>query len=236
MQGDAAESARAAAADRRDARDVGRGDQALPRADARRAAARCPCRLTPRARASRDAIVALERSCLDAEAALVERRWTDVDARVSSAGRADRTSSTRLFAAAPETAPANDAQGRAARARDPRVSRRSAARGCARITPSVATRLRSIGKVQRVLAQHRPRDATRGCSTCSTSAARQRLTRPRTASVVSNGSCRSTARGTRVVERHERRARRRAARSCAGDRSRRRVSHRAGAVVPLPRS
>jgi len=55
------------------------------------------------------AIIALERSCLDADAALVERRWDDVDAAFRA--QAELTADlARLFDAAPETAPANDAK------------------------------------------------------------------------------------------------------------------------------
>jgi hypothetical protein len=101
------------------------------------------------AEAARDAVVraiiALERSCLDAESAFVERRWPDVEAAFGrqSALTADLS---RLFAAAPETAPANDAK--VARRvsgilayRDDQLRRMRAYRD------DVTTRLRSIGKV-----------------------------------------------------------------------------------------
>jgi hypothetical protein len=54
-------------------------------------------------------IIELERVCLEADAALTERRWPDVqnsfDAQAELTGRL-----AGLFASAPETAPANDAK------------------------------------------------------------------------------------------------------------------------------
>jgi hypothetical protein len=55
------------------------------------------------------AIVALERACLDADAALVDRRWSDVraafDAQVELTGEL-----AQLFATTPAVSPANDAK------------------------------------------------------------------------------------------------------------------------------
>ncbi len=91
------------------------------------------------------AIIALERSCLDAESAFVARRWAGVEAAFGR--QAELTGELgRLFAAAPETSPANDAkvarrmQGIFAY-RDDQLRRMSAYRD------DVATRLRSISKV-----------------------------------------------------------------------------------------
>ena len=54
-------------------------------------------------------IIALERSCLDADAALVERRWTDL--RAAFAAQTDLTAQlARLFETDPSTAPAADAK------------------------------------------------------------------------------------------------------------------------------
>ena len=65
------------------------------------------------AETARDAVVAsiiaLERSCLVAESALAERRWHDVDAAFGEQTRLT-AELARLFAAAPESAPANDAK------------------------------------------------------------------------------------------------------------------------------
>jgi hypothetical protein len=90
-------------------------------------------------------IIALERSCLEADAALVERRWAGVDA--AFAAQVDLTAQlARLFDTAPHTAPANDAK--VARRvngilayRDDQLRRLQAYRD------DVATRLSSIGKV-----------------------------------------------------------------------------------------
>jgi hypothetical protein len=91
------------------------------------------------------AIISLERSCLDAESAFVERRWPDVAAAFDR--QAALTGDlARLFDAAPESAPANDARvDRRLRGilayRDDQLRRMRAYRG------DVAARLDSIGKV-----------------------------------------------------------------------------------------
>ena len=69
--------------------------------------------MLPSADAARDdvvrTIIALERSCLDADAAIVERRWDDV--RTAFQAQAALTEElAALFAAAPHTAPADDAK------------------------------------------------------------------------------------------------------------------------------
>ncbi len=54
-------------------------------------------------------LIALERSCLDADAALVERRWDDVDAAFGT--QASMTHElAALFATTPETSPQLDAK------------------------------------------------------------------------------------------------------------------------------
>jgi hypothetical protein len=55
------------------------------------------------------AIIALERSCLEADAAIVERRWPDVAAALDAQG-ALTLELGRLFDAAPECGPDNDAR------------------------------------------------------------------------------------------------------------------------------
>jgi len=61
---------------------------------------------TPRAVAVRT-LIALERSCLDADAALVERRWNDVAAAFEAQSRMTGELQ-RLFAETPDIAPASD--------------------------------------------------------------------------------------------------------------------------------
>ena len=101
------------------------------------------------AEAARDAVVraiiALERSCLDAESAFVERRWPDVEAAF---GRQTALTGDlgRLFASAPETAPANDARV-ARRVRGIHAYRDDQLRRMRAYRDDVATRLCSIGKV-----------------------------------------------------------------------------------------
>ena len=98
----------------------------------------------PRERVVR-VIIALERSCLGAEAAFVERRWPDVDAAFrEQAALSDELRS--LFEEFPETAGANDARvdqrlRGILRYRDEQLGRLIAYRD------DVATRLSSIGKV-----------------------------------------------------------------------------------------
>jgi hypothetical protein len=54
-------------------------------------------------------LIALERSCLDADAALVERRWADVEAAFGAqVSMTDELAA--LFAVAPETSPQLDAK------------------------------------------------------------------------------------------------------------------------------
>lgn len=91
------------------------------------------------------AIIALERSCLEAESAFVNRRWPDVEAAFSR-----QTALTddlgRLFADAPEAAPANDAKV-AKRIRGILAYRDDQLRRMCAYRDDVALRLRSIGKV-----------------------------------------------------------------------------------------
>jgi hypothetical protein len=91
------------------------------------------------------AIIALERSCLEAESAFVGRRWRDVGAAF-----ARQTALTddlrRLFAAAPETAPANDAKV-ARRVRGILAYRDDQLRRMLAYRDSIGERLQSIRKV-----------------------------------------------------------------------------------------
>ncbi|HEX3463994.1 MAG TPA: hypothetical protein VHS78_08110 [Candidatus Elarobacter sp.] len=90
-------------------------------------------------------IVALERACLDADAALVERRWTDVDAAVGA--QAELTAElARLFDASPRHAPANDAKV-AQRLRGVLAYRDDQLRRLDAYREEISTRLASIGKV-----------------------------------------------------------------------------------------
>lgn len=90
-------------------------------------------------------IVALERACLEADAALVERRWPDVDAAFGA--QAELTAELgRLFAATPELAPANDAKV-AQRLRGVLAYRDDQLRRLDAYRDELATRLTSIGKV-----------------------------------------------------------------------------------------
>jgi hypothetical protein len=90
-------------------------------------------------------IIALERSCLDADLALVEHRWPDFGAALTTQTELT-TQLEELFQAAPHTAPPNDAKV-AQRVhgilayRDDQLCRLQAYRD------DVATRLSSIGKV-----------------------------------------------------------------------------------------
>lgn len=94
-----------------------------------------------------ETIIALERSCLGADAAIVERRWDDLDAAFAEQqGLTDRLAA--LFAAAPETAPE----------RDPRVMKRlrgvlafrdDQLRRIRAYHEGVAERLRSIERMRR---------------------------------------------------------------------------------------
>ncbi len=90
-------------------------------------------------------IIALERSCLDADAAIVGRRWDDVGAAFR-AQAALTEELAALFGAAPHAAPAQDAKvAQRVRGilayRDDQLRRLQAYRG------EVGTRLRAIGQV-----------------------------------------------------------------------------------------
>ncbi len=90
-------------------------------------------------------IIELERVCLAADAALVERRWPDVEA--SFRAQAELTGRlARLFESAPETAPANDAKV-AERVRGILVYRDDQLRRLEAYRDEVAGRLTTIGKV-----------------------------------------------------------------------------------------
>ena len=90
-------------------------------------------------------IVALERSCVNADAALVEKRWPAVDAAFKAqAALTERLA--RLFDAAPDAAPPNDASvarrvGRIIAYRADQLRRLQAYQA------DVAARLENIGKV-----------------------------------------------------------------------------------------
>jgi hypothetical protein len=90
-------------------------------------------------------IIALERSCLEADAALVERRWDGVAAAFRAQDELT-AELARLFDAAPQTAPAND----------PKVGQRVSGilayrddqlRRLRSYRDEIATRLSSISKV-----------------------------------------------------------------------------------------
>ena len=91
-------------------------------------------------------IIALERSCLDADAALVDRRWDVIGAALTRQHElADQLAA--LFAAAPETAPARDARVAARlrgilRYRDDQLQRVEAYRD------EVGRRLHAIGQLR----------------------------------------------------------------------------------------
>ena len=90
-------------------------------------------------------IIALERSCLDADAAIVERRWDDVGNALSTqtALTADLAA---LFDATPEVAPVNDAKV-AQRVRGVLAYRDDQLRRLRGYHAEVGTRLHSIGRV-----------------------------------------------------------------------------------------
>jgi hypothetical protein len=90
-------------------------------------------------------IIALERACLDADAALVERRWPQLDA-VLRAQAALESQLRALFVAAPETAPAADAKVEQ-RLRGILAYRDEQLRRLRAYHSDVALRLSSIGKV-----------------------------------------------------------------------------------------
>jgi hypothetical protein len=91
------------------------------------------------------AIIAMERSCLDADAALVERRWDGVDAAFR-AQAALTVQLERMFAAAPQLAPANDPKV-AQRMNGILAYREDQLRRLRSYRDDVAHRLSSIGKV-----------------------------------------------------------------------------------------
>jgi hypothetical protein len=90
-------------------------------------------------------IIALERSCLDADAAIVERRWDDVAAALrAQAALTDELAA--LLAAAPHAAPDNDAKV-AARLRGVLAYRDDQLRRLQAYRAEVGTRLNAIGRV-----------------------------------------------------------------------------------------
>ena len=93
-----------------------------------------------------DVIVALERSCLDAEAAFVERRWDDVERAFGAQSRLTGELG-RLFADAPEAAPESDEKV-ALRVRGILVYRDDQLRRMRAYHEEVENRLLSIGKVR----------------------------------------------------------------------------------------
>lgn len=90
-------------------------------------------------------IVALERSCLDADAALVERRWPDVD-EAFRAQAALTAALARLFVGAPETSPQNDPKV-AQRLRGVLAYREDQLRRLRAYHDEVGARLDAIGKM-----------------------------------------------------------------------------------------
>lgn len=92
------------------------------------------------------AIVALERACLAADAAFLERRWNDVHAALAAQGTL--TEELRgLFETAPETAPARDAKV-AQRLAGVLAFRGEQLRRMEAYRDEIGARLRSIGKVR----------------------------------------------------------------------------------------
>jgi hypothetical protein len=90
-------------------------------------------------------IVALERSCLDADAAIVERRWDDVGAALS-AQAALTGELAALFDAAPHAAPSADAKV-AQRVRGIVNYRDDQLRRLRAYHDEIGSRLHSIGRV-----------------------------------------------------------------------------------------
>jgi hypothetical protein len=90
-------------------------------------------------------IIALERSCLDADAAIVERRWDDVNDALHAQGALTEELSA-LFDVAPHAAPAEDAKV-AQRVRGIIAYREDQLRRLQAYQAEVGTRLRSIGQV-----------------------------------------------------------------------------------------
>jgi hypothetical protein len=91
-------------------------------------------------------IIALERACLEAEEALVERRWRDVR-KAFAAQRKLTDELTALFAAAPDVAPAADAKV-AQRLRGVYAYRQEQMGRLESYRNSVGERLRTIGKMR----------------------------------------------------------------------------------------
>jgi hypothetical protein len=90
-------------------------------------------------------IVALERSCLDADTALVEKRWPDVDSAFSRQ-TALTEQLVRLFEAVPSCAPANDPKVEE-RVRGILAYRADQLRRMQAYHAEIAARLENIGKV-----------------------------------------------------------------------------------------
>ena len=93
-----------------------------------------------------DTILALERSCLEAESAFVERRWDDVE-RAFGAQSALTGELGRLFVAEPQTAPENDVKVEQ-RVRGILAYRDDQLRRMRVYHADVESRLQSIGKVR----------------------------------------------------------------------------------------
>ncbi len=93
-----------------------------------------------------EAIVALERSCLEAEAAFVERRWDDVERAFVAQARLTGELG-RLFAGAPQSAPEHDPKV-AQRVRGILVYRDDQLRRMRDYHAEIESRLLSIGKVR----------------------------------------------------------------------------------------
>jgi hypothetical protein len=91
-------------------------------------------------------ILALERACLDADAALVERRWSDLSAAFAVQTRLTGELA-ELFSCAPDVAPQNDAQV-AQRLRGVIVYRDDQLRRLVAYRDEVGRRLRAIGQVR----------------------------------------------------------------------------------------
>lgn len=96
--------------------------------------------------AAAEVVIALERSCLEAEGALVERRWPDVE-RAFAVQAALTDALKRVFAAAPQTAPENDDKV-ARRMRGILAYRDDQLRRLRAYHAEIEERLRSIGKVR----------------------------------------------------------------------------------------
>ena len=103
----------------------------------------------PQSEAARDdvvrTIIALERSCLDADGAIVERRWDDVSAAFGAQDTLTEELAA-LFAAAPHAAPDRDAKV-AQRVRGILNYRDDQLRRLRAYHAEIGTRLRSIGQV-----------------------------------------------------------------------------------------